>query len=33
MGLIAQETEKVIPEVINNNGEYKSIMYNNIIGF
>ena len=32
MGLIAQETEKVIPEVINNNGEYKSIMYNNIIG-
>ena len=32
MGLIAQETEKIIPEVINNNGEYKSIMYNNIIG-
>ena len=32
MGLIAQETEKIIPEVVNNNGEYKSIMYNNMIG-
>jgi hypothetical protein len=32
MGLIAQETEKVVPEVVNNNGEYKSIMYNSLVG-
>ena len=32
MGLIAQETEKVVPEVVNNNGEYKSVMYSNLMG-
>ena len=32
MGLIAQETEKVVPEVVNNNGQYKSVMYNNLMG-
>ena len=32
MGLIAQETEKIVPEVVNNNGEYKSIMYSNLMG-
>ena len=32
MGLIAQETEKVVPEVVNNGGEYKSIMYNSLMG-
>jgi trimeric autotransporter adhesin len=32
MGLIAQETEKIVPEVVNNNSEYKSIMYNSLTG-
>ena len=32
MGLIAQETEKIIPEVVNNKGQYKSIMYSNLVG-
>ena len=32
MGLIAQETETIIPEVVHSNGEYKSVMYSNLIG-
>ena len=31
-GVIAQEIEKVLPEVVNNDGEYKSVAYGNIVG-
>lgn len=31
MGVIAQEVEKVLPELINNSGEYKSVNYNGLI--
>ena len=31
-GVIAQEIEEVLPEVVNNNGEYKSVAYGNIVG-
>lgn len=32
IGVIAQEVEKVIPEVVLNNEEYKSVAYGNIVG-
>jgi hypothetical protein len=32
MGVIAQEVEKVIPEVVADNGGYKSVAYGNIVG-
>ena len=32
IGVIAQELEKIIPEVVNDNGSYKSVMYNNLVG-
>jgi hypothetical protein len=32
MGVIAQEVEKVIPEVVVDNGDYKSVAYGNIVG-
>ena len=31
-GLIAQEVENVIPEVVLDGGEYKSVSYGNIVG-
>lgn len=31
MGIIAQEVEKVLPELINNSNEYKSVNYNGLI--
>ena len=31
-GVIAQEIEEILPEVVNNNGEYKSVAYGNIVG-
>ena len=31
MGVIAQEVEKVLPELINNSNEYKSVNYNGLI--
>jgi hypothetical protein len=30
--VIAQEVEKVIPEVVKDNEEYKSVAYGNIVG-
>ncbi len=32
-GVIAQEIEKIAPELINNNGEYKAVAYGNIVGY
>jgi hypothetical protein len=32
-GVIAQEIEKVLPEVIDNNGEYKTVAYPNMVAF
>jgi hypothetical protein len=32
LGVIAQEVEKVIPEVVKDNEEYKSVAYGNIVG-
>ena len=32
IGVIAQELEKIVPEVVNDNGSYKSVMYNNLVG-
>lgn len=32
-GVIAQELEKVAPELVNNDGEYKSVAYGNITGY
>tara|TARA_B100002019_G_C21198802_1_gene562834 strand:- start:203 stop:1198 length:996 start_codon:yes stop_codon:yes gene_type:complete len=32
-GVIAQELEKIAPELINNSGEYKSVAYGNIVGY
>lgn len=32
IGVIAQEVEQVIPEVVRNNEEYKSVAYGNIVG-
>ena len=32
MGLDSTRNRKGIPEVVNNNGEYKSIMYNSLMG-
>ena len=32
IGVIAQEVEKVLPEVVKNNEEYKSVAYGNIVG-
>ena len=32
IGVIAQELENIIPEVVNDNGSYKSVMYNNLVG-
>ena len=32
IGLIAQEVEEVIPEVVNNEGEYKGVAYGNLVG-
>ena len=32
IGVIAQEVEKVIPEVVHQNDEYKSVAYGNIVG-
>ena len=31
-GVIAQEIENVLPEVVNNDGEYKSVAYGNVVG-
>jgi hypothetical protein len=31
-GVIAQEVEKVLPEVVKNNEEYKSVAYGNMVG-
>ena len=31
MGVIAQDIEKVLPELINNSGDYKSVNYNGLI--
>ncbi len=31
MGVIAQDVEKVLPELINNSGDYKSVNYNGLI--
>jgi hypothetical protein len=32
IGVIAQELEKVLPELVNNNGEHKAVNYNGMIG-
>lgn len=32
IGVIAQEVEKIIPEVVSNTGEYKAVAYANIVG-
>ena len=32
-GVIAQELEKIAPELVNNDGEYKSVAYGNITGY
>jgi hypothetical protein len=32
VGVIAQEIEEILPEVVNNAGEYKSVAYGNIVG-
>lgn len=32
IGVIAQEVEQIIPEVVNDNGELKSVSYGNIVG-
>ena len=32
IGVIAQELEKIVPEVVNDNGSYKSVMYNTLVG-
>ena len=32
-GVIAQELEKVAPELVNNDGEYKAVAYGNITGY
>jgi cytoskeletal protein CcmA (bactofilin family) len=32
-GVIAQEIEQVLPEVIDNNGEYKTVAYPNMVAF
>ncbi len=32
VGVIAQEVEAVIPEVVNESGEYKSVAYGNLVG-
>ena len=32
-GVIAQEVEKVLPEVVKNNEEYKSVAYGNLSGY
>jgi hypothetical protein len=32
-GVIAQELEKVAPELVNSTGEYKSVAYGNIVGY
>ena len=32
MGVIAQEVQKIIPEVINDSGEFLTVNYNSIIG-
>ena len=32
-GVIAQELEKVAPELVNNEGEFKSVAYGNIVGY
>ena len=32
IGVIAQEVEKVVPEVINDSGEYKAVAYGNLVG-
>lgn len=32
IGLIAQEVEEVIPEAVNNEGEYKGVAYGNLVG-
>jgi cytoskeletal protein CcmA (bactofilin family) len=33
IGVIAQEIEKVLPEVVKNDGEYKTVAYSNMVGF
>ena len=32
-GVIAQELEKITPELVNNDGEYKAVAYGNITGY
>ena len=32
VGVIAQEVEKIMPEVVANSGEYKSVAYGNLVG-
>jgi hypothetical protein len=32
-GVIAQEIEEVLPEVIDNKGEYKTVAYPNMVAF
>ena len=32
-GVIAQELEKVAPELVNNEGEYKAVAYGNLTGY
>jgi hypothetical protein len=32
VGVIAQEIEKILPEVVNNDYEFKSVSYGNIVG-
>jgi hypothetical protein len=32
-GVIAQELEKVAPELVSNSGEYKSVAYGNLVGY
>jgi len=32
-GVIAQELEKIAPELVNSTGEYKSVAYGNIVGY
>jgi len=32
-GVIAQELEKIAPELVNNEGEYKAVAYGNVVGY
>ena len=32
-GVIAQELQKIAPELVNNEGEYKAVAYGNVVGY